>query len=74
MKIHYNNALNPEISVVIACGTGGPMIPATTDPVLVTCKHCQRYAESFLRPDPYPNPAIIAAFNGYILPWGKPRK
>lgn len=42
MKIHHNNALDPNKFISIACGIGGAGIPATTDASKVTCKNCLR--------------------------------
>jgi len=40
MKIHYNNALNPDALYIIpACGELGAK-HATTDRAKVTCKRC----------------------------------
>lgn len=60
MKIHYNSALHPERSIVFACKIGGPWMPATTDPELVTCGNCKRRMGSEpKRPEPYPVPAVV---------------
>lgn len=71
MKVHYNNALQPDRNIVFACSIGGESIPATTDPALVTCGNCKRRMGNPPRPAPYPSIAIICFLGGKVVPFAR---
>ena len=69
MKIHYNNALNPNKHIVFACSIGGRMIPATTDPALVTCGNCKKRMGKLKKPSKPPVPAIVVWDGEKLVKW-----